>query len=215
MRILRVTCLGVTCVGLLASLAVAPDRLVTPIEGAVQAQTRAAGTSAMTMSREQKVANAMTAAPQSIAAAATILDWPAVMGDRPSTLRAGTNGWNCLPDDPTTEGNDPMCIDAAWMQWMEAFMAKTDPKVPNVAFGYMMAPGGSWGSNIDPVATGKTATNQWHLHPPHVMVVVPDIRALDGLPTDPASGGPYVMWKGTPYTHVMAPVSAMDHSMMK
>jgi hypothetical protein len=38
------------------------------------------------------------------------------------------------------------------------------------------------------------------------MIVVPDVRALSGLSTDPANGGPYVMFAGTPYAHIMAPV---------
>jgi hypothetical protein len=38
------------------------------------------------------------------------------------------------------------------------------------------------------------------------MIVVPEDEALTGLPTDPANGGPWVMWKGTPYVHIMAPM---------
>jgi hypothetical protein len=30
---------------------------------------------------------------------------------------------------------------------------------------------------------------------------------LDGMTTDPSTGGPWVMWKGTPYVHIMVPVS--------
>src|SRR5581483_3326141 len=30
---------------------------------------------------------------------------------------------------------------------------------------------------------------------------------VDAYATDPKSGGPWVMWKGTPYAHVMVPVS--------
>ena len=29
------------------------------------------------------------------------------------------------------------------------------------------------------------------------------------LPTDPHSGGPWVMWRGTPYAHLMVPTAAM------
>jgi hypothetical protein len=39
------------------------------------------------------------------------------------------------------------------------------------------------------------------------MIAVPDLKAVDGLPNDPDNGGPYVMWKGTPYAHIMAPVA--------
>jgi hypothetical protein len=38
------------------------------------------------------------------------------------------------------------------------------------------------------------------------MVIVPDNAMLEGFPTDPHNGGPYVMWAGTPWAHVMVPV---------
>ncbi len=38
------------------------------------------------------------------------------------------------------------------------------------------------------------------------MLLVPDAASLDAIPTDHHSGGPFVMWKGTPYAHVMVPV---------
>lgn len=37
------------------------------------------------------------------------------------------------------------------------------------------------------------------------MIVLPDHRLLEGLPPDPKSGDPFVMWKGTPYAHIMVP----------
>jgi hypothetical protein len=61
-------------------------------------------------------------------------------------------------------------------------------------------------SNVDPFAEGPTADNEWiDSGPPHIMMVFPDAAALEGLPTDPDNGGPWVMWKGTPYAHVMIP----------
>jgi hypothetical protein len=41
------------------------------------------------------------------------------------------------------------------------------------------------------------------------MLLVPDMKALDTLPTDPHAGGPWVMWKGTPYAHVMVPLGSV------
>ena len=32
------------------------------------------------------------------------------------TLREGSNGFTCMPDNPTTPGPDPMCMDAAAME---------------------------------------------------------------------------------------------------
>jgi hypothetical protein len=162
---------------------------------------------ASTMTREQKIANALSAAPASVSAKATILDWPAKEGEAPSVLRAGTNGWSCLSDMPDTNGNDPMCLDGPWMKWVEAYMSKTAPKISSVGIGYMMAPGGSHGSNTDPYAMAETAGNQWAHHPPHMMIVVPDLKTLEGISTDPHHGGPYVMYKGTPYAHIMAPTT--------
>jgi hypothetical protein len=160
------------------------------------------------MTKEQKIAEAMTAAPAVVSAKATILDWPAKEGDQPPVLRAGSNGWSCLPDMPHTQGRDPVCVDQSWMQWIAAYMAHTPPQITSVGIGYMIAPGGGWGSNTDPYAMAAAPGNQWHLAPPHLMILVPDLKTLAGLSTDPHNGGPYVMYPGTPYAHVMAPISA-------
>ena len=168
------------------------------------------------MSTQQKIAEAVSAAPMAVSAKATVLDWPAMEGQKPVVLRQGTNGWTCLPDMPTTEGSDPMCIDDVWMKWVEAYTTKTTPKITKVGIGYMIASGGSRGSNSDPYAMSMKPDNHWAHHPPHLMILVPDPKALDGVSTDPHNGGPYVMFKGTPYVHIMAPIAGptmmkMDH----
>jgi hypothetical protein len=38
------------------------------------------------------------------------------------------------------------------------------------------------------------------------MIVVPDAAALEGLPTHPDDGGPWVMYRDTPYAHIMVPI---------
>jgi hypothetical protein len=38
------------------------------------------------------------------------------------------------------------------------------------------------------------------------MIIVPDTNMLQGISDDPNNGGPYVMWKGTTYAHIMVPV---------
>ncbi len=164
------------------------------------------------MTAAEKITNAMSAAPSSISSKATILDWPAKEGEKPLTLRAGSNGWSCLPDMPDTEGNDPACLDGPWMQWVEAYMSKATPRLTHVGVGYMTAAGGGWASNTDPYAMKQTADNHWGHHEPHLMIVVPDVKSLDGMSTDPNNGGPYVMYAGTPYAHIMAPIrsSAMS-----
>jgi hypothetical protein len=39
-----------------------------------------------------------------------------------------------------------------------------------------------------------------------MMVLLPDPTQLEALSTNPNNGGAYVMWKGTPYAHIMMPV---------
>ncbi|WP_228283942.1 hypothetical protein [Acinetobacter terrestris] len=53
----------------------------------------------------------MSAAPKKVGSAATIM---AIGADgKMRTLRQGTNGFTCMPDNPTTPGPDPMCMDKA------------------------------------------------------------------------------------------------------
>jgi hypothetical protein len=167
------------------------------------------------MTKEQKISNAMKAAPASIADQAKVLDWPATEGAQPTVLREGTNGWSCFPDFPATKGNDPMCLDASWLTFLDAYAAKKPPKVTQIGFGYMIAPGGAWGSNTDPFATGQTPDNEWGQDVPHIMIVVPNTDMLAGLPTDRNNGGPWVMWRGTPWAHIMVPVNPGEPMMKK
>jgi hypothetical protein len=159
-------------------------------------------------STKAKIANAVSAAPRAISANAAVMDWPATEGGQMTTLRAGTNGYTCLPDFPKSKGNDPMCVDDQWMGFMGAMMTKATPKVTHTGIAYMIAPGSSsWGSNTDPGAEKATADNEWGNDPPHIMLIVTDPSALEGIPTTRQSGTPWVMWRGTPYAHIMVPVA--------
>lgn len=161
-----------------------------------------------TMTVSEKIANAMSAAPTSISMKATIFDWPTKEGAEPPVLRAGTNGFSCFPDMLETKGNDPMCLDKTWMTWVAAYLAHQAPTITTPGFGYMIGGSGAWSSNTDPYAMAETKDNHWGLHQPHVMVLVPDLKSLESTSTDPMNGGPYVMFAGTPYAHVMVPIKA-------
>jgi hypothetical protein len=154
---------------------------------------------------EETIKNATSAAPASIAKDATIMDWPSREGDKLTVLRKGTNAWTCLPDYPGSPGNDPMCLDRMWMVWLEAYMTKTEPKLTAPGFAYMLQ-GGSDASNSDPFATTPPAGAQWLTAPPHIMVVLPGKLDHSVFSTDHHSGGPWIMWGGTPYEHLMVPV---------
>jgi hypothetical protein len=150
-------------------------------------------------SSESQIANALSAAPPSVAAAAQVMLMDGTV------LRPGTNGWTCFPDDPNVPNNSPMCLDAAWLAFFDAYMNRRTPDFEGVGIAYMLQRDMPV-SNTDPFATGPTADNEWLEHGvPHIMAIVSDSRLLESLPADPHNGGPWIMWQGTPYAHIMIP----------
>ena len=153
---------------------------------------------------EQKMQSAMSAGPPGIAADATIMDWSATPDGPMTELRKGTNGWTCLPDMASTPGRDPMCMDQVSMQWAAAWMTKKPPQLSGVGIAYMLQ-GGSTADNDDPFATEPKAGNSWLNEPPHLMVFGAKIDPAV-YSNEPNTTRPWVMWKGTPYEHLMVPV---------
>lgn len=150
-------------------------------------------------SRESLIANALSAAPPTIATAAKVM----LMDG--TELRPGSNGWTCFPDDAAVANNSPMCLDTAWLAFFDAWMQRRPPSIKGLGIAYMLQ-GDMPVSNTDPFATGRTAANQWLQEGvPHIMVAVSDAGLLETLTADPHNGGPWVMWKGTPYAHIMIP----------
>ena len=160
---------------------------------------------ALSKADKAMIASAMSAAPKSIGKNATIITMDAAGKMR--TLREGTNGFTCMPDEPSTPGPDPMCMDKNAWEWVGALMNHKTPEPGKVGFMYMLA-GGTDASNTDPYASKPTATNHWIKTGPHVMIVGADPGFYDAYPksADPDTSVPYVMWAGTPYQHLMAPV---------
>lgn len=151
--------------------------------------------------KQAKIESAVSAAPVSVSDKATVQDWDGTV------LRKGTNEWTCLPDNPETKGNSPMCLDEQWMKFMEAFQNESTPTYDRVGFGYMVQ-GGEPGSNTNPYAKSSEEAEDWSEEPgpPHLMMVVPDKAMLEGMSDDPNNGGPWVMWKDSPLVHVMIPL---------
>jgi hypothetical protein len=153
----------------------------------------------------QLMASAMAAAPMAVGKNATIIDMGA--DGKMRTIRKGTNGYTCMPDNPQTPGPDPMCADKNAMEWIGAMMGHKAPPAGKVGLMYMLA-GGTDASNTDPYATKPTASNHWIKTGPHIMIVGGDASFYDSYPrgADPDTSNPYVMWAGTQYQHLMAPV---------
>jgi len=159
-----------------------------------------------------KIANAMSAAPLSIAENATILDNELDANGEFVVLREGSNGWYCSPDPTATPTNDPWCYDQTWLDWAYAFVAGEEPTTAVLGLAYMLQ-GGSDASNTDPFATEPAEGEDWVISPPHVMFLLPGPIDQTVFSTDPHAGGPWIMWAGTPYEHIMMPVADGEHEM--
>jgi hypothetical protein len=156
---------------------------------------------ALAQDKDALIENALSAAPPAIAETATVMDM------KGEVLREGTGAYTCFPfEGPGTEA---MCLDGEWMKWGQAWMEKKmDYKPASFGLAYMLAGDAPEGgaSNIDPFAMEKTPDNQWVVEGPHVMILSPDPALLEDISSDPNTGAPYVMWKDTPFAHVMMPV---------
>ncbi len=158
---------------------------------------------------EEKITDAMSAGPDSITQDATIAEWPTEPGGEFNVLREGTNGWWCIASSPAAALaglQDPTCDDEVWKELDTAFIEGREPNIDRIGIAYMLS-GDAGLSNTDPFATGPTDDNEWHVSGPHVMIVLPN-QNYEGVSTDPHNGGPYVMWAGTPYAHIMVPIES-------
>ena len=147
---------------------------------------------------EEKIALAKAAAPSNVSDRARILD-----ADN-SVLQEGDNGWTCMVGSPPNYEN-PMCVDETWLGWLDAWMNKKPYKnIGNmIGVNYMLV-GDIPVDNDYPYNTDESK-GTWVQEGPHLMLLVP--QALFGtLPRNPYEGGPYVMWEGTDYAHIMVPL---------
>jgi hypothetical protein len=180
--------------------------LVAALTAVLPLSATAAGSAsaARAPSDAELIASALRAAPAAVAKNASV----ATMDDKGMhSLRKGTGGFTCMPDNPATPGPDPMCMDANAMEWVGAWVLHKPPPSGKVGLMYMLS-GGTDGSNTDPYATKPDAGNHWIKTGPHIMIVGADASFYDSYPKgeDPDTSQPYVMWAGTPYQHLMAPV---------
>jgi len=150
------------------------------------------------MSNAETIRSAVSAAPVDIAAHAAVVA-PDASG-KMAEIRAGTNGWTCMADEPDTPGLDPMCLDAQSMKWVQSLMSHAS-KPANTAPGIIyMLQGGSDISATDPYAT---KTEHFVESPPHYMIMWPYEAKATGFATTPKKTGTWIMWADTPYAHLM------------
>lgn len=169
----------------------------------------ALSTNAQSLSDDQKIEFALSAAPASVAEGAAVMEWGS---DR--VLKEGTNDYCCFPSmGPQPH---PMCITEDWVNFIEAmFKGEEPPKPGKMAIGYWLQ-GIAPMSNENPFATPEeTANHVIAPGEPHLAILFPDPTMLEGYPDTPEQGGPWVMFKNTPYVHLMVPAPAPAPSVGK
>ena len=151
---------------------------------------------------------AMLAAPENVSGNATI------MAADGAILKEGTNGWVCMPGSPPNENVNPMCVDPAWQNWLQEYMKAVNGEAyeydsESASFGvsYMLV-GDIAVDNNEPFNQDQSK-GVWVAERPHLMLLLPASMMKD-LPTDPYAGGPYVMWEGNDFVHVMVPLEVTE-----
>ncbi len=159
-----------------------------------------APSAARAQDKSDALKDALRAAWPGMAENATVVDWEG------NVLQEGSNGYTCLPTPPMLTATAPMCMDSEWMKWADAWQNKKEYAAESLGISYMLA-GDEGASNIDPYAECPTDDNEWIREGAHLMILAP-AALLEAFPTDPQNGGPYVMWKGKPYAHLMVPIGS-------
>ena len=139
-----------------------------------------------------------------------------VIGSDGKVLKEGTNGWTCLAFTANMMGDSmdprmatPACMDSNAMAWADAYMNQEVPKLKNDGWAWMIH-GDTGADNFRAFSEGDKAgtdPEDWIESGAHLMLMPKDPSSLDNTTTDFTTGSPYVMFKDTPYVHLMIPVS--------
>jgi hypothetical protein len=150
--------------------------------------TQAAGAQSMTellpTTDDEKIADALRAAPKFITDGATIVDYPASKGDEFRVLRKGSTEWTCLPGPPPGEKHDdPGCFDKVFFQFVKDYFAGRPPHIDRLGIAYMYA-----GHTVPGASGGQFRVGA------HIMLVTPHPEDLQGFT--------HFGWNGTYIIHL-------------
>jgi hypothetical protein len=154
----------------------------------------------------EKIASALNSGPKFVTNNATVLDWPTSPGGEFRVVRAGTNGWSCLPGAPGAAHDEPGCFDQVFLKFIKDSMAGRTPNVQSVGISYMYA--GKWVPN----KSHATGSGREFRVGPHVMILGLDQKLLQGMNQDGSNGQPYANHLDGPHSELflVIPVRSWD-----
>jgi hypothetical protein len=143
----------------------------------------------------EKILSALQAGPDFVSRNATVLDYPTSPGGEFRVLRAGTNGWTCLPGPAQSTDDEPGCFDQVFLQFVKDSIAGRAPNVQSVGISYMYK--GLWVPNK---SHARGSGNEFHVGP-HIMIIGLDQKILQTFNQDGSTGEPYVNHLQLPGDH--------------
>ena len=163
--------------------------------------------SRISKSDSEKIASALRAGPRFVTQDATVLDFSGSPGGDFRVLRAGKNGWTCLPGFPKAAHDEPGCFDKVFLQFILDSIAGRTPNVQNVGISYMY--GGKWLPNTSH-AMGHGG--EFHVGP-HIMIIGLDQKFMQTMNQDGSNGEPYVNhFPGHTELYLVIPIREWDDS---
>jgi len=187
----RVVLIAAMCLGL-TGFAVAGEK---------GAKKSGGGKDLKSMSQDEQIKLALSAAPSRISKDAAVM-LPDETG-KLAEVKKGTNGFTCIPTVNNRPERDPMCFDAAVGQWVDALVNKKDKPgntVPGISY---MARGGYHWEKDGKILMGEVPGAKLVKEPPHWMLMWPFDSKEAKLPTLPNPSGVYIMFDGSPFAHLM------------
>lgn len=156
-----------------------------------------------TRTTDEKIADALTAAPDYISATATIVD-----RDMRTVLRSGAPEWTCMPSAPGVPWPNPMCADPTTMRWFGEVAQGKTPTIDRIGISYMLM--GETGADFDHPEIGTPPEGKdWYRAGPHVMFVFPQSAGdlTKGIGNDTSTGLPYIRPFGGAQPLLVVPVT--------
>jgi hypothetical protein len=147
-------------------------------------------------SDEDKVAAALQAGPKFVTQNATVLDYPTSPGGELRILRAGTNGWTCLPGAPGAAHDEPGCFDQVFLQFIKDSIAGRAPNLQSIGISYMYR--GKWLANT---SHAMGSGDEFYVGP-HIMILGLDQKMLQAFNQDGSTGQPYANHLDGPHSEL-------------